>query len=69
MSRMARFNVWFDDRNGRCYLYDTVYYESDFTAPQVRRSLIDHDGYPECIYVYKERADRTMPHHTERINY
>jgi len=32
-------------------LIDTVFYDSDFTADQVRRSLIGHDGYDSRIIV------------------
>lgn len=66
MSQTA-FAVWYDDGN-KCYVYATVYFDRDFSAPKVRRSLIDHDGYPECIVVYKKRKDGTMPNHTQRNN-
>ena len=34
---------------------DTVYYDPDFTAAEVRRGLIDHDGYDPAITVRKAR--------------
>ena len=34
--------------------FDTVYFDADLTAAQVRGSLIRHDGYPQDIEV--ERA-------------
>ena len=32
---------------------DTVFYDDDQAAEDVRRSLISHDGYPESIKVYR----------------
>jgi hypothetical protein len=43
---MKAFNVYL---NGS--LIDTVYFMRSFTAREVRRSLIDHDGLPEAIIV------------------
>jgi hypothetical protein len=35
---------------------DTVFYSSSMTAEEVRRSLINHDGYSESIRVVKGRV-------------
>lgn len=40
-------------------LIDHVYFEADMSAKEVRRSLIDHDGKPENISVYKNNERRT----------
>lgn len=48
---------WRHDRNGKSIrlFTDTMPYDASYTAADVRRSLIDHDGYPEDIRVRKER--------------
>ncbi|MDD4052054.1 MAG: hypothetical protein PHR28_09180 [candidate division Zixibacteria bacterium] len=33
---------------------DTVYYDRSIDAREVRRSLIQHDGYPDCIEVTRQ---------------
>lgn len=50
---MTAWNVY---RRGR--LYTTVYFDSDCTVDYVRRSLIDHDGYPSDIHVSQPRRIR-----------
>jgi hypothetical protein len=37
---------------------DTVFYVESMTAEEVKRSLINHDGYSESIKVVKERVRR-----------
>ena len=39
--------------NGR--FYDMVFYNDGFTAEEVKKSLIDHDGYPSNINVRRVR--------------
>lgn len=36
-------------------LIDTVFFNKGCDADYVRRSLIDHDGYPSDIKVYRNR--------------
>lgn len=33
--------------------YDIVWFDADMDADTVRRSLIEHDGYPESIVIRK----------------
>ena len=49
ISKSAVFRVFISGE-----LVDTVFYVSSMTADEVRRSLIDHDGYMESIKVVKE---------------
>lgn len=35
------------------FLVDTVFFDADMDRKQVRKSLIDHDGYPSNIVVDK----------------
>jgi|14_taG_2_1085336.scaffolds.fasta_scaffold29376_4 hypothetical protein len=44
----SRFG-WMVD--GRIVRTDTVWYSADCDADYVRRSLIDHDGYPRDLIV------------------
>ena len=37
------------------YLVDTVFFDADIDRRQVRKSLIDHDGYPSNIVVDRAR--------------
>jgi hypothetical protein len=37
------FDVYFNSR-----LIDTVFYDGDMSADDVKKSLIDHDGYRSC---------------------
>lgn len=52
---MQAFNVYL---NGR--LIDTVFYSAGtkITCDEVRRALIDHDGYDSRIVVYRQRKAR-----------
>lgn len=52
---MQAFNVWL---NGKCI--DTVFYSDGFsvTVEEVKKSLINHDGYDPRIEVKKERKRR-----------
>lgn len=48
---------WVHDRNGRLVrLHTDKVFGGGDTADEVRRSLIDHDGYPDDIVVTKERS-------------
>ena len=51
-SHLRAFNVYV-----RGVEIDTVFYAATdaVTAQEVRRSLIDHDGYPDTITVREER--------------
>lgn len=52
---MTAFNVY--ARQGSRKLIDTVFYSGgSFTADDVRRSLIEHDGYAPEIHVTKARG-------------
>lgn len=44
---MAEFEVFTDAG----HWFDTVFFTSDYTADEVCRALIEHDGYPVNIYV------------------
>jgi hypothetical protein len=46
--RSIGWNVY---RNGR--LIDTVFFDADISASEVKRSLVEHDGYPPNIIVRK----------------
>ena len=43
---MKAFKVTLDGK-----FYDMVFYQDSFTAEEVKRSLIDHDGFPSNINV------------------
>lgn len=49
---------WRHDRNGKVVrlFTDTVFFDDNCDADYVRRSLIDHDGYPADIVVQKEQT-------------
>lgn len=49
---------WRHDSNGKIVWKhnDTVFYEDDCGPDYVRRSLINHDGYPDDIVVTKEKS-------------
>lgn len=47
---MKTWNVYV---NGE--LYDTVFFQAEFTAAEVKRSLIVYDNYPFNIIVKAER--------------
>lgn len=54
--RMNTFDVFRPCRNGvsKRYMYqDTVYFLSTMTLDEVRRSLIDHDGFSDDIVVVR----------------
>lgn len=34
--------------------YDIVFFDSDMTRDEVKRSLVDHDGYPSNITVTRD---------------
>ena len=60
---MTAWNVrsetgWRHDRNGKIVrlFTDKVFYDDNCDADYVRRSLINHDGYPDDIVVRKERT-------------
>ena len=38
------------------YHIDTVYFNPDCDAEYVRKSLVEHDGYPEGIKVFLNRG-------------
>lgn len=49
---------WRHDRNGKIVrrFSDTVFFDDDCDADYVRRSLINRDGYPDDIFVQRERS-------------
>lgn len=49
---------WRHDRNGKIVrrFSDTVFFDDNCDADYVRRSLINHDGYPDDIVVTKEKS-------------
>lgn len=51
---------WVHDRNGKLVRLhrDKVPYDKNCSAEYVRRSLINHDGYPSDIVVQKEKPCR-----------
>lgn len=51
---MRRFEVYI---GARCV--DHVYFMASMTAREVRRSLIDHDGMPSSISVYRNNERKT----------
>lgn len=49
---------WRHDRNGKIVrrFSDTVFFDDNCDADYVRRSLIDHDGYPDDIVIQREKS-------------
>jgi hypothetical protein len=54
-NRLRAFNVYLYGR-----LIDTIFYGASdtITADEVRRSLIDHDGYDPSIVVREQRKEK-----------
>lgn len=53
---MKAFDVYkFNRKTGKLEKIDTVFYDDDFTSEEVKRSLVNHDGYSEDITVRKGR--------------
>ena len=46
-------------------LIDTVFFTTDYTAEEVRRSLIDHDGYDSGITVRRQAKSKTSANPAE----
>ncbi len=46
--KQRRFDVYIGPRR-----INEVYFDEDMTAAEVRRSLINHDGLPSTISVYR----------------
>jgi len=57
--KCVAFSVWLNDEH-----IDTVFFVHTMTASEVKKSLIEHDGYDLGIVVYKQRKDESMPNHT-----
>jgi len=64
--KCVAFSVWLNDEH-----IDTVFFVHTMTASEVKKSLIEHDGYDlgivvykQRIVVYKQRKDESMPNHT-----
>ncbi len=51
MSKMSSFDVTL---NGKWM--DTVFYDSDISAEEVKKSLIEHDGYNPGIVVRRRNV-------------
>jgi len=49
MSKYNYWQIWIDNN-----WEDTVGYDKGIPAKEVKRSLIDHDGYPENIIIRLE---------------
>lgn len=49
----ARFDVYVTHHH-----IDNVWADADLSAQSVRKSLIEHDGYPSTISVYKNAVGR-----------
>jgi hypothetical protein len=49
------YKPWGGMSNGRLYYVDTVFYTSDCDAEYVRKSLIEHEGFPSTIEVFKRK--------------
>lgn len=60
--KCVAFSVWLNDEH-----IDTVFFVHTMTANEVRKSLIEHDGYDLGIVVYKQRKDGSMPNHTIEV--
>jgi hypothetical protein len=58
-SNMQAFDVYL---NGK--LIDTVFYTKGFDAEEVKKSLIDHDGYDPEIEIKKPRAKKKVAEET-----
>lgn len=56
MSKLQAFDVYRHTSSRLFDLIDTVYYSESvkITADEVRRSLVNHDGYPPDIIVRKQ---------------
>lgn len=52
--RMNAWDVYLPQANGRNKHIDTVFYDASYKdADEVKRSLVNHDGYPPNIIVRK----------------
>lgn len=51
--KMSQFHVFRVKNSYTFKLIDIVYFESDMTTYDVKRCLVDHDGYPSDIKVLK----------------
>jgi hypothetical protein len=57
---MAKINFWIVKLDGK--EIDKVPYDDSYkTAEEVKRSLVQHDGYDSEIVVTKERKKRARP--------
>jgi hypothetical protein len=63
MAKMKAFNVWSRVTDT---LIDTVFYDERMTELEVRKSLIEHDGYEYSIIVIKERKDGSFRNYETR---
>jgi hypothetical protein len=57
------FNVYLNNKR-----IDTVHYQDDFTAEEVKRSLISHDGYDSNIKVVKTKRLRNLRKEQKLLN-
>ena len=56
-SKMKGWRVYYEGVNGRPgKLIDIVFFDSTMNAEEVKRSLIDHDNFPNDIIVLKDRG-------------
>ena len=51
MKRHKKWNVWL---GGKCI--DTVFFSPDMTAEEVKKSLVEHDGYHPAIRLTTEQG-------------
>lgn len=50
---MSKFDVYIGPRH-----IDTVFFDARMSAKEVRRALIDHDGLPSTISVFKNHPTK-----------
>lgn len=53
---MTAWNVYVPKECDVDELIDTVFYSGNVDADEVRKSLIEHDGYPSNIIVEEDHA-------------
>lgn len=49
------YKPWAGHPSKRLYHVDTVFFTDDCDAEYVRKSLIEHDGFPPTICVYRRK--------------
>lgn len=62
--KQRKFEVYIGSRK-----IDIIWSDGDLMAADVRRSLINHDGYPPTISVYRNNADQSAFDSVARVSH